>query len=95
VNPNESCRPKSAFQMLAFFVVLVLLSLLVLLFDQSLVEQVRGFFTSGRFPDFAACTRLVAYLIATWWVTKLTGRFPGWLAFPAYGVSLFIFVYAT
>src|SRR5258708_26690252 len=72
----------------AFPLVLVLLSLLVLLFDHSFAEQMREFVSSGRLPDFAAFTRLVAYLIATSWTTKQTRRFPGWLACPAYGISV-------
>ncbi len=53
------------------FLVLVLLWFFVLVFDHNLIGQILGFLKSGRFPDFAACTRLVAYLITSY----ATGKF--------------------
>jgi hypothetical protein len=92
---NESFRPKSASQtLLFFFLVLVPLSLLVVQFDAGLVEQMRRFVRSGRWPDFADCTRLVAYVIAPYAVTRLIGKFPGWLTCPAYFLSVLICLYA-
>jgi hypothetical protein len=95
VNTNERPRPKSFFKTFTlFFLVLVPLTLLVVLFDNSLVEQLKGLVNSHSLPAFAASTRLLAYVIAPYAITRRIGKFqlPGWLTCLAYCLSLLICV---
>jgi hypothetical protein len=75
------------------FLSLVLLWFFTLLFDHSLLLQIGGFLNSGHLPDFTACARLVAYLIAGFATAKLIHKnYPGWMIFCAFPLSAFLAV---
>jgi hypothetical protein len=64
-------RSRPVLHTLFSFVSLVTLLFAALLFDHSLIEQIRGLLNAGHWPSFAASTRLMAYLITTYVVSRL------------------------
>jgi hypothetical protein len=87
-------RPKPALDTLFSFIFLTVLLFAALIYDHSLIDQIRGFLKEGRWPNFAASTRLVAYFITTFVAAKLAHKhkYPGWLICTA---SVLVFILAA
>lgn len=85
----SSHPPESPVRSLASLVVLVALLSAVLIYDHSLLEQIQGFLGSG-WPDFAATTRLLAYLITTLVLLRLIHKYRGWMIACASALSFLL-----
>jgi hypothetical protein len=88
---NSEFRKASAPRVVFSYLFVVLLTLGVLAFDNSLLDQMRELLSSGRLPNFAACVRLVAYFISTYALAKWAHKYPAWMISSASALSFVLF----